>query len=207
MNTIAYLKEQYGCGVPIFLKDIRIGGKSRTAIKQALYRANKAGEIQKQKEGVYFFPKEGVSRGILFEEILQKRFISGDEGFPGLEALNVYGYYSGLTFLNQIGLSEQVPAILEITTNKTSSKKYIYSMGRQKAILRKPKVEINFKNAKILQFLDMFSFLSMDEVKAKKDIIVKYAKKALPLGTAKYLKYYPLQTTKKIVEGGIIDAL
>jgi len=204
MNTIAYLKERYGCGVPIFLKDIRIGGKSKTAIKQALYRASKNGEIQKEKDGVYFFYDKSKERGLLFEEILEKRFIKNDEGILP----EVYGYYSGLTFLNRMHLSEQVPAVLEITTNKTSSKKYVYSMGREMAFIRKPKAEITWRNWKVLQFLDMFSFLSLEEVKKNKSLIVEYAKSSLPKGTAvEYLKFYPLQTTKKIVEGGIIDAL
>ena len=81
-------------------------------------------------------------------------------------------------------------------------------MGREMAFIRKSKAEITWRNWKVLQFLDMFSFLSLEEIKKNKSLIVEYAKSSLPKGTAvEYLKYYPLQTTKKIVEGGIIDAL
>ena len=209
MNTIAYLKERYGCGVPIFLKDIRIGGKSKTAIKQALYRANKNGEIQKEANGLYFFPRDDMFRsGIYFDDYLRVKYICDDRAGPCAELFNTVGYYSGLTFLNMFGLSEQVPAVIEITTNNTASKKREIEINGRRAILRKAKTKITYQNYKTLQFLDMFSFLSLEEVKKNKSLIIEYAKSSLPKGTAvEYLKFYPLQTTKKIVEGGIIDAL
>lgn len=126
----------------------------------------------------------------------------------GLEPLYVEGYYSGLTFLNMIGLSEQVPAVIEITTNRTSSKKYIYSALGRYAIVRKARTRIDISNYKILQFLDMFSYLSMDEVKANKNKIISYVKQEgfCKGSLTNYLGLYKGQTLKKIVEGGIINA-
>ena len=209
MNTIAYLKERYGCGVPIFLKDIRIGGKSKTAIKQALYRANKNGEIQKETNGLYFFPRDDLfGNGIYFDDCVRTKYICDDRAGPCAELFNTVGYYSGLTFLNMFGLSEQVPAVIEITTNNTASKKREIEINGRRAILRKAKTKVTYQNYKTLQFLDMFSFLSLEEVKKNKSLIVEYAKSSLPKGTAvEYLKFYPLQTTKKIKESGLIDYL
>ena len=45
MNVVNYLKETYGYSVPIFLRDIRIGRKSKTAIRKELSRAVQKGEI------------------------------------------------------------------------------------------------------------------------------------------------------------------
>lgn len=206
MNTIAYLKERYGCGVPIFLKDIRIGGKSKTAIKQALYRACKKGEISKDIRGVYYFPRyqELFVQRPFPEDVLQEKYIGGTEASNS----QVFGYRSGLTFLNDIHLSEQVPAILEITTNKTSSKKYELICGWQRVWLRKPKTKITSENWRVLQFLDMFHFTDIDEVNERKKLFVKYIEKWIPKGMAsRYFNLYPRRTVQIIVDSGLIDYL
>ena len=144
MKVIDYLKEVYGYSVPIFLKDIRIGGKSKQAIRKELSRATQAGDIKRRSQGVYYLPEDTILETpsvITFETIVERKFIKEDYEIPGLE-LNIYGYYTGQTFLNQIGISQQVPAIVEITTNNTSCKR-MFSIGRRKAILRKGKITID----------------------------------------------------------------
>ena len=155
MNTIAYLKEVYGYSTPIFVKDIRIGGKSKTAIRKELSRAAEKGEIVRDGYGVYFFDLKGDLPDVLSaRDVLIHRYIKNDYGIPGLN-LDVYGYFTGLTFLNQIGISQQVPAIYEIKTNNTSSKRFI-KYHNARAIVRKSKITINRFNYKALQFFDMF---------------------------------------------------
>lgn len=205
VNTIAYLKEIYGCGNPIFLKDIRIGRKSKTAIRAELSRGVKQGLIRRESQGIYFFEKEkSFFSGILFEDILKKRYIKGKHVMPEYEDIDVYGYLSGITFLHLIGLTNQFPMVLEITTNNTSSKKREIHLCGQRAILRKGRVEINYQNAKILQFLDMFGFLSKEEISENRTKINQYAEKNGLRGAIKeYLPFYGFETVRKIVEGGI----
>ena len=209
MDIVNYLTQIYGYNAPIFLKDIRIGRKSKSAIKEEFYRATKRGEIVRKSNGIYYVKGNNeFGSGITFEEIIQKKYLYKDDVAIGFEELFVEGYYSGLTFLNQIGISEQVPAVLEVTTNKTSSKKRYYSSGKRIAIIRKSRTEINFQNYKILQFLDMFYFVSMDEVKKNKELLRTYIKDNCLTRSqfTKYIGFYGTQTIKKIVEGGIIDA-
>ena len=209
MDIIRQLQDIYGYEAPILLKDIRIGHKSRTAIKQALYRATKQGRIARESNGVYYFRDPAKRKSlILFEKVVEQKFIQDNAGNPLFANLFVYGYYSGATFLNMIGLSPQVPAVLEVVTNRTSSKKYTFQIGRQRAFVRKAKTEITSQNARILQFLDMFSYLGMDEVMRKKEQIVEYANKTFSRGSiVPYLKYYPTATLKKLFETGIADAI
>ena len=47
MNLVKYLTDIYGYDTPIFLKDIRIGRKSKTAIREEFYRATKKGTIER----------------------------------------------------------------------------------------------------------------------------------------------------------------
>ena len=142
-----------------------------------------------------------------FESIVLKKFIY-ENGNDEFNDLFVCGYFSGMTFLNMIGISEQVPAIYEITTNKTSSKKRFYKAGKRWAILRKGKTEINYQNYRMLQFLDMFRFLSLWEIKEKRDILTSYIKKhkLTKKQFNQYIGLYGADTIKKIVEGGLLDA-
>ena len=213
MNTIAYLKEVYGYDNPIILKDLRIGGLSKTALRQQLSRAYKRGEINRYSKGVYFNDSKTISPltgmkvvKIGFEDYIESKYIKDMNSL--VPDLTIKGYYSGQTFLNMIGISQQVPARKEITTNNTSSKKReIYLNGRY-AILRKSRTEINFQNWKILQFLDMFHFLSDDDFIDNKEILVNYIKfnKFTKNELVKYISLYSIKTQKRIFETEIFYA-
>lgn len=211
METIDYLRQIYPADVPILLKDIRIGGKSKSAIKQDLYRAQKANKISRISNGVYYFKSEKeFGAGIGFEEVVKKKFVCDDCGIPGFDQLNVYGYYSGLTFLNWMGLTQQVPAIIEVTTNNTTNSKREFRIPGSplRAWVRKAKTEVTFQNYKILQFLDMFHYATDDEIKANREKLRKYIKdnnfSSYLFG--KYVKYYGKVTLVKIARGGLLDA-
>ena len=205
MNTISYLKEIYGYGTPIFLKDIRIGGKSKTSIRKDLSRAVADGEINRDNRGVYYFDeKKDIPSSVSFLDVLKIKFIKNDYGFPGLD-LDVYGYYSGYTFLNQIGISQQVPAIREIVTNKTSAKR-LFKYDSYFALLRKGKIEINRFNYKALQFFDAFYLLDKDDIKDNLDLLKNYILKNLNKNDfEKYIHLYPSKIIKAIVESCLID--
>lgn len=210
MKLINYLKDIYGYDNPIFLKDIRIGGMSYSAIRTELSRAYKEGIIDKKSNGIYFLrSNKEFGSGVRFDQIIDKKFIYSDKTPDELKDLYIEGYYSGNTFLNKIGISDQVPAVYEVTTNKTSSNKRYFVSGKNMAIIRKGKIKIDFMNWKYLQFLDMFYFISLDEIKENKDLIIEYAKK---IGFdrytfEKYIEYYSAKTIKKLIEGGIMNEL
>ena len=207
MNIVSYLKDIYGYGTPIFLKDIRIGRKSKTAIRKELSRAVKEKKIIRRSQGVYYFKEnKELARELSFEDIVEKKYIKDDFGIKGLE-INTYGYYSGQTFLNMIGISQQVPAVLEITTNNTSCKR-IYHSGKYRAILRKGKTIINHSNYKALQFFDMISdFLTVEEIRENKELLSNYIKRFLNKNDfTNNIQFYSNRVTKIIVEEGLIYA-
>ena len=201
MNLVSYLVDIYGYNTPIFIKDIRIGGKSKTAIRQEFYRASQRGELVNKGSGIYYIKGNNEFGNVItILDVLDKKYLYEEGCTEELKELQVVGYYSGLTFLNQIGLSQQVPAILEITTNRTSSKKRMTKYLSTRVILRKSRVTINYLNYKILQFLDMFSFVTMREVVKNKKLLVNYVKKN---GFTKqqfeqYIKYYSKNTIEKL---------
>ena len=210
MNIISYLESVYGYATPIFLKDVRIGGKSKAAIKESFYRAVKDGKLERQSNGIYYLKKEQEFGGhITFDDVIERKFLYSDYAEDRkLRELFVIGYYSGMTFLNRIGISEQVPAILEITTNNATNNKRFYVSRGSKAIIRKARTKVTFQNYKMLQFLDMFHWLSLWEIKEKKELLRDYIKKnyLTRLQFSEYISLYNQQTLKKIVEGGLLDA-
>ncbi len=207
MDIISYLKDIYGYATPIFLKDIRIGRKSKTAIRKELSRAVKDNRIIRRSQGVYYFKEEKeMADELSFNEIVTKKYIKDDYGFPGLN-LDVYGYYSGQTFLNLIGISQQVPAVLEVTTNNTSCKR-IYHSGKYRCMLRKGRTQIDRLNYKALQFFDMLSgWLTDDEIRENKDLLYRYISKNLTKNDfLKNIQFYSARVMKIIVEEGLINA-
>ncbi len=68
-----------------------------------------------------------------------------------------YGYFAGAIFANQIGLTTQMPATLEIVTSKESTKGCTITVGSQAVRLKRPATTITSENAGLLQFLDVVS--------------------------------------------------
>ena len=57
----------------------------------------------------------------------------------------------------QIGLTTQMPTVLEIVTSRESTKGRIVTVGSQKVRLKRPSIEITSENAGLLQLLDIVS--------------------------------------------------
>ena len=48
MDLVNYLFTIYGYDKPIFIKDVRIGRKSKSAIREEFYRATKNGKLERR---------------------------------------------------------------------------------------------------------------------------------------------------------------
>lgn len=117
------LLERFGEGRPILVGDILslFPDVSRVTVYQRINSAISKGSLERYGRGVYCIPRQGLFGKVPLsaESVIERKFIAcGDE---------VFGYYSGLALENRAGLSEQVPAVLEITTNASS--KGVRSLG------------------------------------------------------------------------------
>ena len=208
MDTIAILKEAYGYNSPIILRRVRIGGKSKTAIRQDLSRAYKKGEINKIVNGVYYFGS-GVTlvNEKYYLDMIEEKYIRNDYGYTNLD-IDIYGYYTGDKFLEQVGIKKtHKNGVIEIVTNNTSSKRTL-KHDDLVVVIRKSKVGVNKNNHKILQFLDMFYSLNNEEVKANKEIILSYFMNNLTVESVnEYLSYYPKRIKKTLMTLEIIKKL
>ncbi len=206
MNTISYLKEIYGYGVPIFLKDIRIGQKSKLSIRKDLSRGVERGFLIRKAQGIYCLKPEGEDDDtVTFNKIITVKYLKNDYGIEGFD-LDIYGYQTGLGFLHSLGLTQQVPAVPEIVTNKTSCKRIINIKGRE-AIIRKPIIPVNRFNYKTLQFIDCLYLLDLEEIKENYKILYKYVRENISKGDLEeYLLNYPTSIVNKFLSGGLFSA-
>ena len=147
-----YLEKNYGYNEPIFLNEVRLEGLSDNALRQYFKQMLGAGDLARFDTGIYYLPKVPrlLKKSYLdpMKVIIRKYIQSTTE---------TYGYFAGATFANQIGLTTQMPATLEIVTSKESTKGRTVTVGSQAVRLKRPATAITSENAGLLQFLDVVS--------------------------------------------------
>lgn len=160
----SYLLENYGYNEPIFLNDLKIDELSENAVRQSVKRLAANGFLERFDKGIYYIPKQG---GLLSKSYLDPvlvimcKYVRNES--------EIYGYVTGMTFANQLGLTTQVPAIIEIVTNREATNGRTVTVGNQKVRIKKAAVTVSDNNADLLQFLDCigqaekYTELSMEE--------------------------------------------
>lgn len=201
---LEYLQENYKVNEPIFVSDIKLP-VSNTNLRQMFKVLCDNGQIVRYDTGIYYL--KGTSRlkggtSLSAGEVAKYKYIARNN--------QVNGYYSGYTFANQLGLTTQVPFIIEIVSNQASAKCREVSVKSQKIMLRKPRTQINGENYRILQLLDLLKDLEMyaDDIPDAVKRISFYAKE---LGLRrneidKYIGFYPVRIYKNIYETRLYNA-
>ena len=144
-----YIKEHYKEAEPIFFSDLLCEDITDSTLDQQLKELYEKGLLQKYDEEVYFIPKRSklnLAVGPNADIVARYRFISKGD--------NVDGFYAGNTFANQIGISTQVPYVIEIVSNNVSDDGEVL-IGNRKFVVRKPIVPITKENAHVLQMLEL----------------------------------------------------
>ena len=205
---LSYLQEKYSAGTPIFLSDLVSNSElSNAAIRQGIKRLVDCKALCRYSNGVYYFPKSSkIFKEIPLDvnEVVANKYIKRNN--------MVFGYYSGITLANLIGLTTQISSEICIVTNKEKSRGRDIKLKSMRIRIKAPKTEINNKNQRVLQVLDLltevgkYSEYSAEETN---DILKNYitrlkiSKKML----LKYLSLYPNKTSKKLLETGVYDVL
>ncbi len=204
MEMMETLESAFGYNEPILLNEINIPGISAVYIRQMLTRLVKRGLLERYGQGVYYIPTTtvlGKSR-LSAKKVYEKKYIS--------DGKSVYGFYAGLSLENTIGITTQVPNIIEIVTNKESSRLREIIIGKQRIRLRKSIIEITNQNIKTLEFLDLMSRINLGEMSQEnKDKLRKYLRQQQLKQTEvfKYISKYSSRTSKNIIESGAINDL
>lgn len=153
---------------PLFIEDFVNEDTNYDTAKTLLSNYVKTGDIKRYSQGIYYIPKKTVLgySTISFESIIERKYISDNN--------KVFGYYSGMSLLNTIGLSSQVPNIPEITTNNEATRKRKVKIGKRNVIVRKSAIEINNDNYLYLQFFDIFRYADPNVIEENKNNIINF---------------------------------
>ena len=200
MILIDYLLKKYGTNKPIITEELSIPEISYDNLRKQLSRYNSQGILEKYSQGVYYIPKETIiGRSTLsIDDVINRKYITNDN--------DIYGFYSGLSFYNKLGISTQVPFVYEIVTNKEKSRVREITLKNQKIVLRKPYVKINKNNYLENQFLDFINNANSNDLSDNIDVLKKYIKdnnlnKNVILDL---ITYYPSKTSKKLIESRLL---
>lgn len=200
MQLYDYLLENYGYDNPIIVNELEVGQYKMNAIRQAIYLLEKEDKIVRYSTGIYYIARDTIfgKSKISFEIVIEKKYIENDR--------DIYGYFTGLYFKNLLGLTTQMVNTPEIVSNKEFSKKRTVEMCGRNAIVRKSNVVITKANAKILQFFDLFKYLTFEEVNTYKEQLINYIKEnsLCKQMVVEYLSYYSKKVIDLIVRSGLI---
>ena len=201
---LKFLKSKFGPGKPIFTEDAEVLGLSAGNLRQQFKKLVDAGELSRFEPGVYFLPDPNheyypISSNMVAE---YKYITNGDE---------IYGYYSGYTFANQLGLCLQVPYKAEIVTNNSTAIAREVKVGQTPYYIRRAKICVTKENRNVLQLLDLLK--DVEEYtdycceEEAPDIIRGHIlrNKILRADVDKYIENFPLKTYKYIYDLRLYD--
>ena len=156
---------------------------------------------KRQEKGVYYIPTDtplGKSRLDPKKVIIKKYINDGNK---------IIGYFSGITFMNMLGLSAQMPNIMEIYTNNEPSRVREVPVGSQRVLLRRSRTVINSSNAATLSFLELMNFTDAGFYDAeKKKIVAAFIDKngITRKSVSIYSPYFPDKAMRTLVESEVI---
>lgn len=201
MSLYNYLTDSFGFNEPIMTEEISFNGYSKPWLYKELNKLCESGKLVRYEKGVYYIPTEtALGKSVLNpRKVIEKKYVSGVNG--------AIGYYSGITFLNKLGLTTQMPNAIEIYTNKEMSQVRDVFVGKQKVTIRKARTEINEENVAILGFLELMNFVTasfFDE--EKKNKICQYIKEQgiTRKVVTKYAPLFPDKAMRTLVESEVI---
>lgn len=193
-----YLIENYKPGEPIFSVDIEINDLSEDNLRRQLKQLTDSKRLVRYANGIYYMEKQSKLNGKVSldaETVAKCKYIE--------RRGKRVGYYAGNTLANQMGISMQVPIKEEIVSNYMSAIVREVEIGNRVFVVRKPKVEVNEGNYKVLQLLEILkeldSYCEGDFVNAKRQLESYIKVNQIRRDEVdRFIDYYPLQTYKFI---------
>lgn len=200
-----YLLVNYVVNEVIIASDLAACGLNKSTIRRQLKQLTDQGKIRRYDKGIYYLPKRTIfnteaqpSR----EEIIEKKYLKCND--------ECIGYITGLSLANQLGLTTQVPVVVEVVSNKASRDYREIKLANATIILRKPKVDVTADNYHALQFLDLMkdidvlSELSKTALRQKLLSFMEQTKLSFTM-LEPYIRYYPDKLFRNLYETGLLN--
>lgn len=196
-----YLFEKFGANEPIMSNEISFEGYSKPWIYKQLNALVADGKLIRFEKGIYYIPTDTVFGKSLLNprKVIEKKYISDSTG--------AVGYYSGVTFQNQLRISTQMSNVIEIYTNNEPSKVRDVFVGNQKVLLRRARTRITDANVAVLSFLELMNDTSpvfLDD--ERKEIIQNYisANGITRKKITEYAPVFPDKVMRNLIESEVI---
>ena len=196
-----YLFEQFGTNEPIMSNEITFGNYSKPWIYKQLNALVNEGRLIRFEKGVYYIPTETVFGKSLLNprKVIEKKYIS--------DGNNTIGYYSGVTFQNQLRLTTQMSNVIEIYTNNEPSNVRDVFVGNQKVLLRKARTTITESNVAVLTFLELMNDITPSFLDDERKMIIKNYIKNNSITRKKITEYAPVfpdKVMRNLIESEVI---
>lgn len=201
MQFYDYLLEKFGANEPIMSNEIVFQEYSKPWIYKQLNVLVNEGELLRFEKGVYYIPTDTVFGKSLLNprKVIEKKYIS-----DGNETV---GYYSGVTFQNQLRLTTQMSNVIEIYTNNEPSRVRDVFVGNQRVLLRRARTKITDSNVAVLSFLELMNDTSpafIDE--ERKQLIENYIESngITRKKITEYAPVFPDKVMRNLIESEVI---
>lgn len=206
MNAYNMIKECFGYDEPILASDIEamFPERSRPWIDKAIKTMVDENQLRRFSTGVYYIPRKTPFGDSLLnpQKVIAKKYIkNGNE---------TYGYVSGTSLLNMLGLTTQVPNLLTVVTNNESSRGRRIAIGNQFVYVMKSSTEITKENCAALQFLEAVKLVDLNELdEIERYNLEKYIddNNVTLTMVSKYCSFFPDYVSKRVLGGSLIGKL
>ena len=201
MDFFNYLLNTYGTNEVILSRELSFKEYSLPWIKKMLKKLCDEEKLIRFEKGIYYIPTDtvfGKSR-LDPKKLIEKKYINDRSG--------IIGYFSGITFMNMLGLSNQMPNVIEIYTNNEPSRAREVPVGSQKVLLRKSRALIDSNNVATMSFLELMNFTDAGFYDSEKNKIIEdYIKKnrITKKMITRYAPYFPDKAMRTLVESEAI---
>lgn len=201
MTLFESLLQQYGVNEPILSSELSFEDYSRPWIYKQLNQLCEEGKLVRYEKGVYYIPTQTPFGKSLLNprKVIERKYIS-----QGGETV---GYYSGITFQNQLRLTTQMPNVIELYTNNETTRSRDVYVGKQKVRLRRARTRITAANVDVLSFLELMNDLTSDLLNdEKKAIIARFIsdRKITRKDISTYAPVFPDKAMRTLIESELI---
>ncbi len=196
------LVDIYGVNNPITIQEIRrcFSNLSKSRVDQIIAELEREEKLVRYSIGLYYIPTKTIfgKSKLSVQKVIRKKYIEDGD--------NVFGFYTGVSFMNMIGLTTQVPNIIEVSTNMERSRVRDVRLGNQIVKLRKSRMEISRDNYKELQLLECLNQISNESFDEVKDELYNFAKenKLNANNLILFSREFPAKVTKNLLNMGVL---
>ena len=201
MTLYDALLKKYGYNEPILTNEIQFKNYSKPWLYKELNKLCDENKVKRFEKGVYYIPKKTQLGDSALDpsKVVEKKYIKADN--------EVFGYYSGYYLLNILGMTNQVPNVIDIYSNNESSKMREIIIGSQNIRVRKARVDITKDNVDVLIFLELMNIIDvtvLDELQKKTIRRFLTNAKICRQDITKYAPFYPDKAMRAMIESEMI---